>query len=51
MDYGDMIVHIFHKDARTFYDIESLWADRIVSIDTLPRDETKTIPEESVSQD
>lgn len=51
MDYGDMIVHIFHKDARAFYDIESLWADRIVSIDSLPRDETETIPEESVSQD
>ena len=36
MDYGDMIVHIFHKDARVFYDIESLWADHIVSIDSLP---------------
>jgi hypothetical protein len=46
-----MIVHIFHKDARIFYDIESLWADRIVSIDSLPCDERETIPEESVSQD
>ena len=35
MDYGDMIVHIFHKDARAFYDIESLWADHIVTIDSL----------------
>jgi len=36
MDYGDIIVHIFQKDAREFYDIESLWADHIVSIDSLP---------------
>jgi len=36
MDYGDMIVHLFQKDAREFYDIESLWADHIVSIDSLP---------------
>ena len=35
MDYGDIIVHIFHKDARAFYDIESLWADHIVSRDAL----------------
>jgi len=35
MDYGDMIVHLFQKDAREFYDIESLWADHIVSIDSL----------------
>jgi ribosome-associated protein len=35
MDYGDMIVHIFHKDARAFYDIESLWADHIVTVDSL----------------
>ncbi|MBE0635086.1 ribosome silencing factor [Candidatus Bipolaricaulota bacterium] len=36
MDYGDIIVHIFHKDARAFYDLESLWADHIVSRDALP---------------
>jgi len=39
MDYGDMVVHIFHKDAREFYDIESLWADHIVTIDSLLNDE------------
>jgi len=39
MDYGDMVVHIFHKDAREFYDIESLWADHIVTIDSLLADE------------
>lgn len=27
MDYDDVIVHIFHKPVRLFYDIEGLWAD------------------------
>jgi ribosome-associated protein len=40
MDYGDMIVHIFHKDARAFYDIESLWADHIVTVDSLLADDS-----------
>ncbi len=33
MDYGDVLVHIFQPDVRTFYDIEHLWADaKITSI-------------------
>ena len=27
MDFGDVIVHIFHEDTRGYYDIESLWID------------------------
>lgn len=27
MDYGDVIVHIFYEPVRSFYDLESLWAD------------------------
>lgn len=27
LDYGDVVVHAFHADARAFYDIEGLWAD------------------------
>ncbi|MBR1809848.1 MAG: ribosome silencing factor [Paludibacteraceae bacterium] len=27
LDYGDAIVHIFQREARQFYDIETLWAD------------------------
>jgi ribosome-associated protein len=27
MDYGDVVVHIFHEDTRGYYDLESLWAD------------------------
>ncbi len=49
MDYGDIIVHIFQKDARAFYDIESLWADHIVSVDSLPVDASETDSAESVS--
>jgi ribosome-associated protein len=27
MDYQDLIVHIFSKDARVYYDLERLWRD------------------------
>ena len=27
MDYGDVIVHVFHKDTRGYYDLETLWID------------------------
>ncbi len=27
MDYVDIVVHIFQKDQRKFYNLESLWAD------------------------
>lgn len=27
MDYTDVIVHIFHHEERTFYNIERLWTD------------------------
>ena len=27
MDYGEVLVHIFQPDVRSFYDIEHLWAD------------------------
>ena len=27
MDYGDMIVHIFHGETRDFYCLERLWGD------------------------
>lgn len=27
MDYGDIIVHIFSKEDREFYDLERIWAD------------------------
>ena len=27
MDFGDVIVHIFHEDTRGYYDLETLWID------------------------
>lgn len=27
LDYGDMLVHVFRRDIRAFYDLEHLWAD------------------------
>ncbi|MBU5670132.1 ribosome silencing factor [Peptoniphilus sp. MSJ-1] len=27
LDFGDIIVHIFHKDEREYYNLERLWED------------------------
>lgn len=27
LDYGDVIVHIFHEPVRQFYDLEGIWSD------------------------
>lgn len=27
LDYINVVAHVFYKDARTFYDLEDLWAD------------------------
>ena len=31
MDYIDVVVHVFKKDKRSFYDIESLWGDATIT--------------------
>ena len=31
MDYVNVVVHVFQKQIREFYDIERLWGDAIVT--------------------
>jgi ribosome-associated protein len=26
-DYGDIVVHVFDAESRSYYDLEGLWAD------------------------
>lgn len=36
MDYGDIIIHIFSKEDRLFYDLERIWRDgKIVDVEEL----------------
>jgi ribosome-associated protein len=34
LDYGDIIVHVFEKETRAYYDLERLWMDaKAITID------------------
>jgi len=36
MDYGDLVVHVFSKEDRLFYDLERIWRDgKTVSLEEL----------------
>ena len=32
LDYADIMVHIFQRDSRRFYDLENLWADAHIEL-------------------
>ena len=32
LDYADIMVHIFQKESRNFYDLENLWADAHIEL-------------------
>jgi len=35
IDYGEIVVHVFQKDVRSFYNLEGLWADaKITKVDS-----------------
>ena len=36
LDYADIMVHVFQKETRKFYDLENLWAD--AHIETIKED-------------
>jgi ribosome-associated protein len=36
LDYGNVIVHVFEREARRFYDLESLWGDKPLRLDGSP---------------
>jgi ribosome-associated protein len=37
MDYFDIVVHVFHRDTRNFYELEDLWSDGVLKqYDDLP---------------
>ena len=39
LDYGHLIVHLFHRDERAFYGLDRLWNDGTNALD-LPFDQT-----------
>ncbi len=39
LDYGHILVHLFHRDERTYYDLERLWKDGTNALD-LPFDQS-----------
>jgi len=45
LDFVDVVVHVFHRDARTFYGLEKLWGDAKIQkvTDRKPRATPKTV--------
>ncbi len=42
MDYNDVVVHLFYKEDRTFYDLERIWRDaRTITLDDVKESERR----------
>ena len=38
MDYGDIVVHLFDRENRLFYDLEKVWGDgKLISVEDLEK--------------
>ena len=55
MDYGNVIIHVFYSETRTFYDLEGLWIDakkiRTVSMKAEPQSESDGFDGEEIIVD
>ncbi len=45
IDYGDIIVHIFREESRTFFDLDGMWADaKVIPFDDGSKKPAKAAP-------
>lgn len=43
LDYVDIVVHVFHREARRFYGLEKMWGDAVIeSVVDTPKPKKKT---------
>jgi ribosome-associated protein len=51
LDFGDVVVHVFHEEDRMYYSLERLWKDcPIVALDVAPVAEVAADADETVTE-